>query len=223
MPGSGKSRYDFDTDIDESGTETGADPEKRPGIGEGRLGPMAKAIQEAGESAAPYRDVSIKAEKTALEMALELKRLRKANLDLRQLPLDDIDESYLKRDREELDREALDDLKRSIAAKGLSSPIRVDALSDGHFGLNQGLRRLIVFRELRSETGDEKYATIPAFVDEEDERESAYRRMVDENLIRENVTYGEMGLLAIAYAEESGCTPEEAVPRLFASAAKAKR
>lgn len=220
---SGKGRFDIDADFEDVSAAAETAATETPSIGRSRLGPMAKAIEDAGRSAAQYRDVSSNAEKTALEMALDLKRLRKANLDLRQIALGDIDETYLKRDREEIDSEALDDLKRSIAAKGLSSPIRVDALAGGGYGLNQGLRRLMAFRQLRSETGDEKYAVIPAFVDQETERESAYRRMVDENLIRENVTFGEMGLLAIAYAEESGCTPEEAVSRLYASAAKAKR
>lgn len=219
----GKGRFDIDADFEETSDPAGQVPTETTGLGGTRLGPMAKAITEAGRSAESRSSVSAAAEKTSLELAVELKRLRKANLDLRQIPLESVDESYLKRDRGDIDREALDELKTSIAHKGLQVPIRVDALSDGRFGLNQGLRRLMAYRELRAETGDDKYAAIPAFVDQENERESAYRRMVDENLIREDVSMAELAHLAISYATEKSIPADEAVESLFASANRKRR
>lgn len=188
-----------------------------------RLGPMATAIRETQEAASSNQGLAADADLAALELAVQMKKLREAQLDLRLIPLEEIDEHHLKRDRGEVEVEALGELKASIAEHGLSQPIRVDRLDNGLFGLNQGRRRLHAFRGLLAETGDARYARIPALVDTQGARVSAYRRMVDENLIRENVSYAEMAMLAIAYAEEAAITPEDAITQLYASSVKAKR
>jgi ParB family chromosome partitioning protein len=81
----------------------------------------------------------------------------------------------------------------------------------------------VAFRELYRETGDESFSKIPSLVDAAGERDSAYRRMVDENLIREDVSYAEMAMLGIAYSEESGRSVEDAISTLFASTSDSKR
>ncbi len=217
----GKTRYDFG--VSEfaakpvaSGPEVDM-PQKK------RLGPMAAAIRDSGEASQAFRANLQVGEIETLELAVQMQHLRRAKLDLRLLPLDSIDENYLTRDRTEVDRVALEELKASIRDNGLGSPIRVDHLDGERYGLNQGRRRLLAFRELHRETGDEAFARIPALIDAAGERDNAYRRMVDENLIREDVSYAEMALLATAYGEESGRSVEDAITTLYASVNGSKR
>ena len=188
-----------------------------------RLGPMATAVRDAGRANAEIGGHLGVDELATLELAVEMKALRDAQLDLRMVGLDDIDESHLQRDRTEIDLDALEELKTSIREQGLALPIRVDVLEDGRYGLNQGRRRLLAFRALYAETADPRYAKIPALVDRATERESAYRRMVDENVIREDVSLAELAGLAIGYAAEASIEPDDAVERLFASANRNRR
>lgn len=188
-----------------------------------RLGPMAAAIRDSGEASQKFRADLQVGEIETLELAVQMKQLRRAKLDLRLIALESIDENYLARDRTDMDSSALEELKSSIRANGLGAPIRVDQLDGDRYGLNQGRRRLVAFRELYLETGDVAFAKIPALVDAAGARDNAYRRMVDENLIREDVSYAEMAMLALAYSEESGRSIEEAIPTLYASASDTKR
>jgi ParB family chromosome partitioning protein len=219
----GKGRFGIDTQFlageggDESVDTSQAERSDR------RLGPMATAIREAKQATAASSVSDEDADLMAMTLAVEMKRLRDANLDLRMVALEDIDEDHLTRDRADVDPEALEELKTSIKHHGLSQPVRVDLLEDGRLGLNQGRRRLRVFRELLSETGDERYARIPAMVDNVGERLLAYQRMVDENLIREDVSMAELARLAIAYAEDESMKTDEAVDALFASANRKRR
>ncbi|MGJ8609991.1 MAG: replication protein, partial [Octadecabacter sp.] len=50
-----------------------------------------------------------------------------------------------------------------------------------------------------------------------------YRKMVDENLVRKGVSFGEMAMLALSYARDEDIEPSDAVARLYASALKQKR
>jgi ParB family chromosome partitioning protein len=184
---------------------------------------MAAAVRDAGRANAEIGGHLGVDELATLELAVEMKALRDAQLDLRMVDLEQIAESHLQRDRTGIDPDALEELKTSIRDQGLALPIRVDLLDDGRYGLNQGRRRLLAFRALYAETGDPRYARIPALVDKAGERESAYRRMVDENLIREDVSLGELAGLAISYAEETSIAPDVAVERLFASAHRNRR
>lgn len=188
-----------------------------------RLGPMASAVRDAGRANAAFGGHLGVDELATLELAVEMKALRDAEVDLRMLDLDQIEETHLQRDRADIDPDALEELKTSIRDQGLALPIRVDLLEDGRYGLNQGRRRLLAVRALYAETGDGRYAQIPALVDKASERESAYRRMVDENLIREDVSLAELAGLAISYAAEVWIAPDEAVDRLFASANRNRR
>jgi ParB family transcriptional regulator, chromosome partitioning protein len=54
-------------------------------------------------------------------------------------------------------RPELDELKASIRAIGLSNPIRVEQVGEG-YELVQGFRRLMAYRELHAETGEERFA-----------------------------------------------------------------
>jgi ParB family chromosome partitioning protein len=117
----------------------------------------------------------------------------------------------------------LEELKDSIRAVGLSNPIRVEQTDSG-YELIQGFRRLAAFKELAAETGDARYGKIPAaLVPRGDPLVDLYRKMVDENLVRKDISFGEMAQLALSYAHDEGITSGEAVSVLYASALKQKR
>lgn len=160
-------------------------------------------------------------------LAHEFVRLKKLGLIVDALPLDLIDARKLTRDRaRRLDRD-LDDLEASIRDVGLSNPIRVEAAAGGRYELIQGYRRLAAYRALFEETGDETYARIPAgLVAMGESLAGLYRRMVDENMVRKDISFAEMGSLARAYADDpqsEAADVDEAVAHLFASAGRQKR
>ena len=99
----------------------------------------------------------------------------------------------------------------------------MEQTSDG-FELIQGFRRLAAFRELAEETGDPRYTRIPAaMVPRGEPLVALYRKMVDENLIRKDLSFGEMAQLALSYARDESIPSGEAVSTLYASALKQKR
>lgn len=191
-----------------------------------RRGPMATAIGENADALRRRAEVEqeIRAENDAL--AHEFVRLKKLGLIVDRIPVAEVRTSRLVRDRSRAADLDLADLKQSIRAVGLSNPIRVVA-EGGGYELIQGLRRLSAYRELWQETGDEAYATIPAGLMAAGETmETLYRRMVDENLVRKDISFAEMANLARAYAEDGIGDVEDldgAVNRLYASASPQKR
>ena len=201
----------------------GADPnDPRP-----RRGPMASAIAEnAGAVAARAEaEAAIRAENDAL--AHELVALREAGLAVELLPLDAVVSEALVRDRAPGPDPELPELVTSIRETGLSNPIRVEERDDGRHELVQGWRRLAAYRALLEETGDERWARIPAGILPRGEGIAAsYRRMVDENLIRRNLSFAEMAEVARRFAADPGTDSQDAgaaVGVLFASAGYQKR
>lgn len=223
-----KKRRMFDVDLpDEIEAPTLPDDLETKSMGGMRRGPMATAI---GENADALRrratvEADIRAENDGL--AHEFVRLKKLGLIVDLIPIAAVQNTKLVRDRRLGSDLALEDLKASIRAVGLSNPIRVEPDGQGGFELVQGLRRLTAYRELYDETGDAAYAQIPAGMMAKGETmEMLYRRMVDENLIRKDVSFAEMANLARAYAADrvDGCSDlDEAVNRLYASANPQKR
>lgn len=217
-----KKRNMFDIDF-EPAAEAPAPAPAGPGP---RRGPMAAAISENAEALAARQEAErrIRAENDAL--AHEHVRLKKLGLITDLIAVAEVRTAKLTRDRSTVRDDEIDELKDSIRAVGLSNPIRVEQVDDG-YELVQGFRRLTAFRELLEETGDARYARIPAtLVPRGRALEELYRKMVDENLIRRDVSFGEMASLAIAYAGDpdtraSGVT--EAVEILYASANRQKR
>ncbi|GLS88776.1 replication protein [Cypionkella aquatica] len=143
------------------------------------------------------------------------------------IPLDAITTTKLKRDRAcHIDPE-IDDLKASILATGLSNPIRIDTSRPGQFELVQGWRRLSAFRALYAETGLACFAEIAAIpVADFTPVDQLYRRMVDENLVRKNLSWAEMGRIATIYCYDraTACTTlDEAIDELFASTSRQRR
>ncbi|MXU66650.1 ParB/RepB/Spo0J family partition protein [Oceanomicrobium pacificus] len=224
----GKKRRIFDIDLpveDEAQATPVADA---PAGSSARRGPMATAIAENADSLRERRAAEnrIRAENDAL--AHEHVRLKKLGLITDMVPLDLIDAEKLSRDRDPSADPELDELKRSIADIGLSNPIRVEPSEGGRFELIQGYRRLSAYRMLLEETGDsDAYGSIPAGIVAQGEAlEGLYRRMVDENLVRKDISFAEMADLARRYALDPGTEcddPDKAVALLFKSAGYQKR
>ncbi len=214
-----KKRRVFDIDFDKAETPVPA------GTPETRRGPMATAITENADALAARQsaEAAIRAENDAL--AHEHVRLKKAGLITDLIPLDQIKAEKLTRDRVTGRDDEIDDLKTSIRDVGLSNPIRVEKLEQG-YELIQGYRRLTAYRELFDETGDSAYAAIPAGINASGEHiQQLYRRMVDENLVRRGVSFGEMAQLVIAYRNEDPTveSSDRAVEVLFASSGRQRR
>lgn len=194
-----------------------------------RRGPMATAVQEnkAALEARAAAEAAIRAENDAL--AAELVRLKGLGLVVDLVPVDAVDTTKLVRDRimTAADEMELAELKESIRDIGLSNPIRVEPGAGGRYELVQGLRRLTAYRQLHEETRDPRYATIPAgLMTDAGSLDLLYRRMVDENLVRKDISFAEMAALARDYAADprTGCTdPDKAVTILFQSAGYQKR
>jgi len=191
-----------------------------------RRGPMATAVGETADSLKERRAIEegIRAENDAL--AHEFVRLRKLGLVVAEVPVGSVDCTKLVRDRRAGDDADLSELKTSIAEIGLSNPIQVEEAGDGRFELIQGFRRLSAYARLHAEQGD-AWATIPAVIVPAGETiEHSYRRMVDENLVRSDISFAEMGELARAYAADPAtdcASADDAVAVLFRSAGYQKR
>jgi ParB family transcriptional regulator, chromosome partitioning protein len=209
----------FDPDFE---LETETPVSETPQV-EARRGPMASAITEAAEAtqARAAAEAAIRQENDAL--AHEYVRLKKLGLITDLIEVSDVRTEKLTRDRAEGRDPEMEELKQSIQTVGLSNPIRVEKVEDG-YELIQGFRRLTAFRELLEETGDRRYSRIPAaLVPRGEPMLDLYRKMVDENLVRRDISFGEMAQLALSYARDTGVKPDEAVSQLYASALKQKR
>lgn len=194
----------------------------------GRRGPMASAISENAEALQVRKSAAeaIRDENDAL--AHEFVALRDAGAVVQSIPLENVKTFLLVRDRLPGEDIELDDLVLSIKDVGLSNPIRVVPRSDGTgFELVQGFRRWSAFQRLLAETGDDIWKNIPALVMPGDPDISGlYRRMIDENLIRKDLSFAEMAYAAKNYAsdpETDANSLSEAVAALFQSAPYSKR
>ncbi|MEP2783518.1 MAG: ParB/RepB/Spo0J family partition protein [Pseudoruegeria sp.] len=194
-----------------------------PKTGEGRRGPMAAAITENADALRERAEAEQAIREENDRLAHEHVRLKKLGLVTDLIDINDIKTSKLTRDRSGATDPELDELKASIQSIGLSNPIRVEVDGDG-YQLVQGFRRLSAYRVLYAETGDDRYARIPAgLIAPGEGLDGLYRRMVDENLVRKDLSFAEMAQLAMAYAADQEVTVEEAVATLYASAGRQKR
>ena len=225
----------FDIDFPESTPEVPAAAPERKSMSvptgtdtpRERRGPMATAIHENAEALRDRQaaEAAIRAENDRL--AHELVRLKKLGLIVDMIPLDEIRAEKLTRDRAAGRDPELDELKESIRAIGLSNPVRIEQSETG-YELVQGYRRLAAFRELLAETGDvERYGRIPAgLIARGETLEHLYRRMVDENLVRRDISFAEMAALAKAYLQDAQTGAgdiDQAIATLFGSAGRQKR
>lgn len=215
--------FDIDVDLD---AEIGMPPlETKSAIQPDRRGPMATAISETAEAYGERQSAehAIRAENDAL--AHEYVELKRQGLVTARIPLDRIDAAKLQRDRVGDRDPDIDELKASIRDIGLSNPIRVE-MNSGRYELIQGFRRLTAYRELHAENPEGGFDVIPAVMNARGEGNAVlYRRMVDENLVRRDITFGELAQLARTYARlnPSMKSVDQAVDDLYQSASRQKR
>ena len=193
---------------------------------ETRRGPMATAISENADALRVRADAEQRIRAENDRLAHEFVRLKKLGLVVDRIALDQIKTTKLTRDRSQSRDPELDELITSIRSLGLSNPIRVEQDGDG-YQLVQGFRRLSAYRALYRESGDELYASIPAgLVATGETLQGLYRRMVDENLVRRDISFAEMAQLALSYVQDDATestTLDQAISTLYASTGRQKR
>ena len=177
--------------------------------------PPAPIAQIAGDSAvvAALREVTE-----------ELQAARAEGRLVQRLPLAAIEADHLVRDRIADNPEEMQALQASIRARGQQTPVEVVDLGDGRYGLISGWRRLQALTALRTETGDERFATVQALLRRPDSASAAYLAMVEENEIRVGLGHYERARIA-ARAVEQGVYPglKAALNHLYQNVSRAKR
>jgi ParB family chromosome partitioning protein len=143
------------------------------------------------------------------------------------IPLAEIDDAALPRDRTGLDAIPLEELQKSISISGLRMPVELFPLAhprgDQRYGIVSGYRRIAAFRALH-ELGIAKFAAIPAFLREARDLGATLAAMVEENEIRADLSPWEKGRIAVV-ARDRGVFPtiEEAVDNLYPTSDRTRR
>ncbi|APZ55425.1 ParB/RepB/Spo0J family partition protein [Salipiger abyssi] len=191
------------------------------------VGPMGAAVRDAASSLSESTESLVEQRR---QNAADAKAWREAQGEGRvlvEIPIDAIRTDALPRDRLDLDTVAssdeMEELKTSIRERGQKEPIEVFSV-DGTYQLKKGWRRLTALRQLHTETADERFAHAVARVAEgQSSRIDLYIDMVEENVIREDLSFAEMAQVAITAAQEEGQAAGELVSRIYASLHKMKR
>ena len=158
-----------------------------------------------------------------MEAADEHRTARETGRLVIDLALDAVEPGFLVRDRIAAEDEDMATLTASIEDRGQQTPIEVQALGDGRYGLISGWRRLEALKVLGAKHG-ERFGTVKAFVRTVENEADAYVAMVEENEIRANLSYYERARIAHEAAEKGVFpTAEIAVRELFRHASRAKR
>ncbi|TFL17175.1 ParB/RepB/Spo0J family partition protein [Jannaschia formosa] len=195
-----------------------------------RPGPMGAAVRETAENLAEATEAKIEQRRRNAEDAKAFRAAAAEGRVLSDLPLDRIRTDALPRDRLELEAVAqsdeMEELKASIRARGQREPIEVWAEGDG-YQLLKGWRRLTALSQLFAETGEARFSTVTARVAADPrDRLARYIDMVEENVVREDLTFAEMAQVAIAAALDEGVDeidPDAMVGRLYGALHKTKR
>lgn len=137
------------------------------------------------------------------------------------LPLAAIDSDYLVRDRLALDGAELAPLIASLRDHGQRMPVEVADLGAGRYGLISGWRRVQALTRLATEGGS---GQVLALLRRPAEASDAYVAMVEENEVRQGLSYYERARIA-ARAADLGVfeSEKQALQRLFAGASRPRR
>lgn len=140
------------------------------------------------------------------------------------LPVDHVQDHHLVRDRAILDDEALNSLKQSLMARGQQTPIEVQALAKGQYGLISGWRRLTALRQLHAETGEARFDTVQALIRRPEDLAASYVAMVEENEIRADLSFYERARVVLKSLEAGVFDSEKsALQTLFSTGSYARR
>ena len=207
----------FDPDMAENGPSGPLETKAylRPGLGDGMAGSTPPIAQVAADASA----------RAALaELSEAMARARREGRLVQSLPLSAVDPTHLVRDRIGLDEEELGHLMASIRDHGQRTPIEVTELPDGRFGLISGWRRLQALTRLLDATGEAKYGSVQALLRRPEAASDAYVAMVEENEVRQGLSYYERARIA-ARAVDLGVFDSErqALQQLFTAASRARR
>ncbi|MGA0614321.1 ParB N-terminal domain-containing protein [Paracoccus sp. KR1-242] len=194
------------------------------------VGPMGAAVREAAGNLAESTESLVEQRRQNAADAKSFRAAQDQGRLLELLPVDDIRTDELPRDRLDLSLVAssdeMEELKASIRERGQKEPIEV-FISGAAFQLKKGWRRLTALKQLWAETGDERFSKVVARISKErSSRIDLYIDMVEENVIREDLSFAEMAQVAIAAAEDlntDGQGADALVGRLYASLHKMKR
>ena len=161
------------------------------------------------------------------EMGAALASARREGRLIQALPLAAVEAGHILRDRLEsaATGEDMEALVASLRASGQRTPIEVEDLGGGRFGLISGWRRLTALRRLASEDGPgARPATVLAVVRAPAEAADAYLAMVEENEIRAGLSFWERARI-VRRAAEAGVFADEgaALRGLFGAASKSRR
>lgn len=195
------------------------------------VGPMGAAVREAAEDLQASTEAKVEQRRRNAEDAKAFREAKAEGRVMVRLHLAEISMDALPRDRIDLEAVAqadeMEELKASIRARGQKEPIEVFRDTDGALQLKKGWRRLTALRQLFDETGDPEFAMVIARIDgEQAERLERYIDMVEENVVREDLTFAEMAQVVIEAAADPTVDESDTdvlVNRLYGSLHKMKR
>lgn len=194
-------------------------------------GPMGAAVRDTAETLTESTEAKVEQRRRNAEDARKFREAEEGGRLLVDLPLDEVLTDDLPRDRIDLAAVAvadeMEELKSSIQTRGQKEPIEVYRSEAGQYQLKKGWRRLTALRQLLAESGDKKFSTVTARIEVgEHDRVLRYVDMVEENVVREDLTFAEMAQVAIAAAQDPNVPesdPAELVARLYGALHKTKR
>lgn len=207
--------------------ETPATPRAR----ERNVGPMGAAVRDAAESLQETTEAKVEQRRQNAADAKAYRTAQDDGLILSTVLLADVLTTDLPRDRLDLEGVAasteMEELKASIRERGQKEPVELYRDAAGQLQLKKGWRRFTALTQLFAETGDDAFATIIARIEVgEGDRLARYIDMVEENVVREDLSFAEMAQVAILAAQDEGTDevdPDAMVPRLYGSLHKVKR
>lgn len=141
--------------------------------------------------------------------------------EIHDIPIAEIDEAALPRDRSVIDPAALDELAASILRHGLRLPVELNRAETG-YALVSGYRRLMAYRRLEQRHGA-RFATIPALVRPAESLIDGFARVVEENDIRQGLTPWDRGRTLVVARETGLDTLDAALAKLYPHADRRKR
>lgn len=195
-----------------------------------RPGPLANPLGLAPRAEAPIARVAGEAARQAAleEVTGAMTRARAEGRLILSLRLEEVDPGHLVRDRIAVDAEELDHLMASIRDHGQRMPLEVADLGEGRegprYGLISGWRRLEALRRLHEATGEARFGTVLALLRRPADASQAYVAMIEENELRQGLSYYERARIA-ARAVDLGVfdSEKQALQRLFSAASRARR
>ena len=205
---------------------------RRETVARPSLGGGAPIAQVAGDAARQMQTASAEIRVGHAKVAADANAFRDAKLAgllMVELPLSQIDADAMVRDRIDLGKDEMMELRQSIATSGLRLPIEVFEFEspraiDVRYALISGYRRYMAVKALCELTGDDKYSTVRAIIRPRANADAAFISMVEENEVRAQLTPFERGRIAVISAQQGAfVNVEQAVDRLYATASKAKR